>query len=181
MNTVGVRIRELRTARGMTLTALARDTGLSAGLISQVERGLTDPSLETLRRIARTLDVPLFSLFREPDVESEAVVVRRDRRMQVSSPHGGISYQRLSPGFGRLELLEGTLGPGAASSAEPWSHPSEECVTVQEGRLVVEVGGQHHELEPGDSCYFDSRSPHRYVNPTGEPTVFLVAITPPSY
>src|SRR5688572_23233740 len=97
MNTVGVRIREVRTARGMTLTGLARSTGLSAGLISQVERGLTNPSLETLRRIARTLDVPLFSLFREPDAESEAVVVRRERRMQVSSPHGGIRYQRLSP------------------------------------------------------------------------------------
>src|SRR5919106_6491606 len=81
MNTVGVRIRELRTGRGMTLTALARATGLSAGLISQVERRLTDPSLETLRRIARTLDVPLFSLFREPDADSGAVVIRRDRRM----------------------------------------------------------------------------------------------------
>jgi transcriptional regulator with XRE-family HTH domain len=181
MNTVGVRIRELRTARGMTLTGLARSTGLSAGLISQVERGLTDPSLETLRRVARTLDVALFSLFREPDAESEAVVVRRERRMQVSSPHGGIRYQRLSPGFGRLELLEGTLEPGAASSSEPWSHPSEECVTVQEGQLVVEVGAQRYELGPGDSCYFDSRSPHRYVNPTRERSVFLVAITPPSY
>ncbi|WP_219419603.1 helix-turn-helix domain-containing protein [Pseudonocardia nigra] len=178
---VGVRIRELRTGRGMTLTELARTTGLSPGLISQVERGLTDPSLETLRRIARILDVPLFSLFREPDAESGAVVVRRDRRMQVSSPHGGISYQRLSPGSGRLELLEGTLEPGAASSATPWSHPSEECVTVQEGRLLVEVGTERHELAPGDSCYFDSRSPHRYVNPTQRPTVFLIAITPPSY
>jgi transcriptional regulator with XRE-family HTH domain len=178
---IGVRIRELRTDRGMTLTELARTTGLSAGLISQVERGLTDPSLETLRRIARTLDVPLFSLFREPDVESVAVVVPRDRRMQVSSPHGGISYQRLSPGSGKLELLEGTLEPGAASSPKPWSHPSEECVTVREGRLLVEVGAERHELGPGDSCYFDSRCPHRYVNATAARTVFLVAITPPSY
>ena len=178
---VGVRIRELRTARGMTLTELARTAGLSAGLISQVERGLTDPILETLRRVARVLDVPLFSLFREPEAEPGAVVVRQDRRMQVSSPHGGISYQRLSPGSGKLELLEGTLEPGAASSAEPWSHPSEECVAVQEGRLLVEVGPQRYELGPGDSCYFDSRSPHRYVNPTERPTVFLVAIAPPSY
>jgi transcriptional regulator with XRE-family HTH domain len=178
---VGVRIRELRTGRGMTLTALARATGLSAGLISQVERGLTDPSLETLRRIARTLDVPLFSLFREADDDSDALVVRRDRRMQVSSPHGGITYQRLSPGSGRLELLEGSLEPGAASSPTPWSHPSEECVTVQQGRLLLEVGTQRYELDAGDSCYFDSRSPHRYVNPTTQPTVFLVAVTPPSY
>jgi transcriptional regulator with XRE-family HTH domain len=178
---VGIRIRELRAGRGMTLTELARTTGLSAGLISQVERGLTDPSLETLRRIARILDVPLFSLFHEPDADAGAVVVRRDRRMQVSSPHGGIDYQRLSPGSGKLELLEGTLEPGAASSDRPWSHPSEECVTVQDGQLVVEVGAQRYELAPGDSCYFDSRSPHRYVNPTQRPTVFLVAITPPSY
>jgi transcriptional regulator with XRE-family HTH domain len=181
MNAVGVRIRELRTVQGMTLTELARSTGLSVGLISQVERGLTDPSLETLRRIARTLDVPLFRLFREPDPEPEVAVVRRERRMQVSSPHGGVDYQRLSPGFGRLELLEGTLDPGAVSAAQPWSHPSEECVTVQRGRLVVEVGAQRYELERGDSCYFDSRAPHRYVNPTQEPVVFLVAVTPPSY
>ncbi|HYH31916.1 MAG TPA: cupin domain-containing protein [Pseudonocardia sp.] len=178
---VGIRIRELRTERGMTLTELARTTGLSAGLISQVERGLTDPSLETLRRIARTLDVPLFSLFRAAEPDSGAAVVRRERRMQVSSPHGGISYERLSPGSGKLELLEGTLEPGAASSAKPWSHPSEECVTVQEGRLLVEVGTARYELGPGDSCYFDSRAPHRYVNPAELATVFLVAITPPSY
>ncbi|TQM09603.1 helix-turn-helix domain-containing protein [Pseudonocardia kunmingensis] len=178
---VGIRIRELRSDRGMTLTGLARSTGLSAGLISQVERGLTDPSLETLRRIARVLDVPLFSLFRDAEPDSDAVVVRRDRRMQVSSPHGGISYQRLSPGSGKLELLEGTLEPGAASSAKPWSHPSEECVTVLSGQLLVEIGSARHDLETGDSCYFDSRSPHRYVNPTERRTVFLVAITPPSF
>jgi transcriptional regulator with XRE-family HTH domain len=178
---VGLRIRELRTERGMTLTELARTSGLSAGLISQVERGLTDPSLETLRRVARTLDVPLFSLFREAEPDSGAAVVRRDRRMQVSSPHGGISYERLSPGSGKLELLEGTLEPGAASSERPWSHPSEECVTVLQGQLLVEVGTARYELAAGDSCYFDSRSPHRYVNPTERLTVFLVAITPPSF
>jgi transcriptional regulator with XRE-family HTH domain len=178
---VGNRIRELRGERGMTLTGLARSTGLSAGLISQVERGLTDPSLETLRRIARVLDVPLFSLFREAESETAAVVVRRDRRMQVSSPNGGISYQRLSPGSGKLELLEGTLEPGAASAATPWSHPSEECVTVLSGRLLVEIGSARHDLGAGDSCYFDSRSPHRYRNPTECRTVFLVAVTPPSF
>lgn len=164
----------------MTLVELARTTGLSAGLISQVERGLTDPSLETLRRIARTLEVPLFSLFQDI-TEGAVAVVRRDRRMLVRSPQGGITYARISPGNGKLEVLEGTLGPWASSSAEPWSHPSEECVVVQRGSLLAEVAGEAFELGPGDSCYFDSRRPHRYVNPSDEPATFLISITPPSY
>lgn len=177
---VGSRIRELRTSRGLTLARLAELTGLSTGLISQVERDITDPSLETLRRVARALDLPLFSLFRDED-QASSVVVRADRRIRVASPHGHISYARVSPGAGRLELLEGTLEPGGESSPEPWSHPSEECVVVLEGRVVVEVGADKHDLREGDSCYFDSRSPHRYVNPDVSTARFLVAVTPPSY
>lgn len=177
---IGPHLRELRQKRNLTLKQLAERTGLSTGLLSQVERSIHDPSLETLRRLAKTLDVPLFSLFAEEDLQQVAVV-RRERRMKVSSPHGGISYTRLSPGSGRLELLEGCLEPGAASSPEPWSHPSEECVLAQAGELLVEVGESRIRLEPGDSCYFDSRVPHRFVNPGTETATFLVSVTPPSY
>lgn len=170
----------MRTSQGLTLAHLAEQTGLSTGLISQVERDITDPSLETLRRVARALDVPLFSLFRDDD-QSATAIVRADRRVRVASPHGQITYARVSPGSGRLELLEGTLEPGGESSPEPWSHPSEECVVVLHGLLVVEVDAEEHTLDVGDSCYFDSRLPHRYRNPYGDPTRFLVAVTPPSY
>jgi mannose-6-phosphate isomerase-like protein (cupin superfamily) len=54
-------------------------------------------------------------------------------------------------------------------------------VLVLRGRLVVEVSGFDHELEEGDSCYFDSSLPHRYLNPGEEPTDFIIAATPPSY
>jgi DNA-binding XRE family transcriptional regulator/quercetin dioxygenase-like cupin family protein len=177
---IGARIRQLRTERGLTLAQLAAATGVSSGLISQVERDLADPSLETLRKIAKVLDLPLFSLFQEPDGEAVAVV-RRGGRMVVKSPAGGISYTRVSPGHGRLEVLEGHLLPGGSSAAEPWTHPSEECVLVLRGRLVVEVAGAEHLLEAGDSCYFDSALPHRYLNPGDEPADFLIAATPPSY
>lgn len=177
---IGVRIRELRQARNMTVKDLAAAADVSTGLISQVERGLTDPSLETLRRMARALGLPLFDLFRHEEQEAVAVV-RRERRMLVRSPHSGIGYSRVSPGHGRLEVLEGTLEPGGASSPEAWSHPSEECVVVTAGRLVIEVAGERHELEPGDACYLDSRLPHRYLNESGEPATFLVSVTPPSY
>lgn len=177
---IGIRIRELRQAREMTIKDLAAAADVSTGLISQVERGLADPSLETLRRFARVFDLPLFDLFRQ-DEPAAVAVVRGDRRMLVSSPHGGVAYARISPGAGRLELLEGTLAPQVASSPRPWSHPSEECLVVLSGRLVVEVADERYLLEPGDSCYFDSRLPHRYLNETDEPAKFLVAVTPPSH
>jgi mannose-6-phosphate isomerase-like protein (cupin superfamily) len=78
-------------------------------------------------------------------------------------------------------MLQGRLEPGGASSAEPWAHPSEECLVVTAGRLVVEVADERHPLGPGDSCYFDSRLPHRYVNEGDEPATFLLAASPPSY
>lgn len=176
---VGTRIRALRTARGMTVTELARRAEVSTGLISQVERELSDPSLVTVRKIARALDIPLFSLFEEAEPDDVAVV-RKDRRMSVQSP-GGIAYSRISAGRGRLEVLHGVLTPGGASAAEPWSHPSEECVLVTVGRLVVEVAGQEYPLGVGDSSQFDSRLPHRYVNPHGRQAEFILSITPPSY
>lgn len=164
----------------MTLTELARRTGLSPGLISQVERGQTNPSLDTLRRVAEALDVPIFELLDEA-VPERVAVVRKDRRMLVGSPHGGIAYTRISPGRGQLEVLEGALEPGGASAQEPWSHPSEECIVVTGGNLVIEVDGNEHELSTGDSCYFDSRRPHRYLNRSAEQTTFIVTVTPPSY
>lgn len=177
---LGYRIREVRSARGLTLTALADAAGLSAGLISQVERGLADPSLETLRRIAKVLEIPLFSLFRQEETGTVAVV-RKDRRTQVRSPDHDIVYSRISPGSGRLEVLHGTLGPHSDSAAEPWWHPSEECLVVLSGQLVVEVAGRDYELAGGDSCYFDSHLPHRYRNAADQPAEFIVTITPPSY
>ncbi|ALG09555.1 XRE family transcriptional regulator [Kibdelosporangium phytohabitans] len=177
---IGERIRELRTARSMTATELARAADVSVGMISQVERGITDPSLETVRRIAKVLDTPVFSLFRESGAEPVAVV-RKDRRMTVRSPHSEIVYERVSAGAGRVEVLEGVLEPGAASSDPGWTHPSDECVVVLTGRLVVEVNDDRFVLKAGDSATFDSRNPHRYLNETAKPVRFLLAVTPPSY
>lgn len=177
---VGERIRAVREQRDLSARALANRAGLSAGLISQVERGITDPSLHTLRAIAKALETPLFDFFAAPD-SADVAVVRADARMALRAPHGGLTYTRLSPGAGRIELLEGVLEPGGASSQEPWSHPSEECVVVAEGELVVEVRGRDQLLDAGDSCYFDSRLPHRYRNDSARPARFTLAITPPSY
>lgn len=177
---IGDRIRELRQERGFSVRQLAQRAGVSIGLISQVERGINDPSLQTLRAISKAFDVPLFDLF-QATAASDVAIVRADRRATVGAPHGAVSYQRISGSSGRLEVLEGILAAHAESSVEPWAHPSEECAAVLEGALVVEVNGTTYELAVGDSCHFDSRLPHRYLNHSDAPARFIVAITPPSY
>ena len=180
MNLLGDRIRAVRQERQLTVRHLASSAGVSPALISQVERGINDPSLDTLRRIAQALGIPLFDLFQQPE-EPGVAVVRSNARMQIRSPHGELTYSRISPGFGKVEVLEGVLEPGGSSSEKPWSHPSEECAVVISGRLVVEVDSDRSELVRGDSCYFDSRLPHRYINEAKTPAVFLLSITPPSF
>ncbi|TNC25775.1 cupin domain-containing protein [Amycolatopsis alkalitolerans] len=174
------RIRDYRVSRGLTVRELATRAGVSSGLISQVERGIADPSLETMRKIARVLEIPLFSLFQDEE-PSKVAVIRRGDRATIGSPHSTITYSRASRGGSRLEVLEALLEPGSVSATEPRGHPSEECVVALSGCLVVEVMGERHELAEGDSCHFDSNLPHRFLNESGEPTRFLVSVTPPSY
>lgn len=174
------RVREFRTAKGLTVRELARRAEVSTGLISQVERGVTDPSLETMRKIARVLDVPLFSLFLE-DESGGVAVIRRTERFTIGSPHSTVTYTRASRGSGRLEVLEATLEPGSASAEVLRGHPSEECVVCLSGRLAIEFDGERHILEEGDSAHFDSNLPHRYANAADTPTRYLVSVTPPGY
>lgn len=177
---VGARIRSVRQRRGLSLRGLSAQADVSIGMLSQIERGVTDPSLQTLRQVSRALDVPLFDFF-QPAEPTSVAVVRRDRRVGLAAPHSEVAYTRVSHGSGQLEMLEGTLAPGGASSPEPWSHASEECAVVTAGTVTVEVADNAHVLEVGDSCYFDSRLPHRYVNDGDEPAVFILAVTPPSF
>lgn len=163
----------------MSLRALAAKAGLSVGMVSQVERGISEPSLYTMRKIAKVLEVPLFSLFNSEDHEVE--VTRVGSRITVGSPDGEIIYSRLSPSSGMIELLEGRLRPFGRSAEEPHTHPAHECVSVTDGCLTVHIEGQSYVLMTGDSCYFDSNHPHYYENTTDKTSVFILAVSPPSF
>ena len=178
--TLGGRIRALRHDRSLSVRQLAAEVGVSAATISQVERDINDPSLNTLRRIARALDTPIFDLFTVPGASTPRVI-RHAERILAHAAHGEIEYWRVSPPGSKVEVLEGVLAPGTASSQEMWAHPAEECAVVLTGALQLEVGDELHELTVGDSASFDSRLPHRYVNPGSRTAQFIVSVTPPSY
>lgn len=175
-----LRIREIRQGKGMKIAEVAKAAGVSGPLLSQVERGRVDPSLETLRQIARVLEVPLFSLFAVEQGATQVKVVRLGEETTITSPGGDLVYAKKSTSGGDLEVLVGSMLPGGVSHKTPWTHLSEECVIVTKGKLTVEVSGVAHELEVGDSCHFDSRLPHRFANSTDEVAEYVVAVTPPS-
>ncbi|AWN48317.1 transcriptional regulator [Methylobacterium terrae] len=172
---VGQRLRGLRRERGLSLKAVAGSTGLSIGYLSQVERGLSSPSLRVLTRVADLLGVGLGALF--GDVEgspADGIVTRADARAALTLWRAGITKQLLTQGDGTLSLFLMQLAPLAGTGDQPLIHDGEEAGLVMEGALVLTVEGSTAELGRGDSFRFASRRPHRYRNPsTDRPAVVL--------
>lgn len=181
---VGKEIRLLRKARETTITELAAATGLSPGYLSQVERGISNPSVKALHSISRALGVTISWFFppaAQEDDDLRDIVVRADkrRRLRFSS---GITDELLSPDLGgEIELLRCIFGPHSESGPEAYTHRGEEAGIVISGTLHLWVGDKHIVLEEGDSFAFKSVLPHRYANPTDRETVVIWSITPPSY
>jgi transcriptional regulator with XRE-family HTH domain len=177
---IGEGIRRERLRRGLTLAQLAAQVNLTVSALSQIERGASDPSISSLRRIAQAFDVPMFQ-FLVGSVQRE-IVVRKDRRTRLTFPDRELEYELVSADTsGEFEVLSLTLSPGGATSAGPNSHASEECAVVLSGRVVAEVAGQLHELSAGDSIKIHRELPHRFVNPGAEPAEVLIVISPPTF
>jgi transcriptional regulator with XRE-family HTH domain len=181
---LGQQIRSLRQSQAVTLARLAERTGLSIGHLSQVERGLSTPTIRQLQAISTGLGVRIGWFF-QPDPEPEratATIVRATQRRELRYAGLGMTDHLLTPSLeGRLELLLSTLEPGATSGEEPYSHEGEEAGLVLEGTLELWIDCEHHLLEQGDSFAFASTRSHRYRNPGKTTTRVVWAITPASY
>lgn len=163
----------------MSLRDLAARSGLSPTLLSQVERGVREPSLKTLRALGAVFGSASATLFSEPG----PIVVHHSRpgqRSKLQTPSGMVQYERLTPNNGQLEMLRGVLEPGETSSAEPWAHTAVECAYVIEGAITIEVDGQGTLVTAGESLTFDASHPHRYVNNGRTTGVYLTVSTPPT-
>jgi transcriptional regulator with XRE-family HTH domain len=178
---LGSTVRAQRERRGMTIASLARKVGVSAAAISQIESGAVQPSLATLRRLAASLEIPVFRLFLP--VEEEAVnVVRLEDRVTIGRPSSGARYQLLSPSMqGQLEVMEVNVDSGQASAPEMLSHGGEECLVILTGRGALEFGDAVIDLRAGDAATFQGTIPHRLRNTGRRELRALSIITPPSF
>ncbi|MBK5230597.1 MAG: helix-turn-helix transcriptional regulator [Thermoleophilia bacterium] len=179
---VGRRVHALREAMQLSLRDLSERCGVSAPMLSQVERGETSPTLSVAARIASGFDLSLSQLLRLDETHHVVVVTKDERRAgnQRSSDH---TFELLTPPLPgqRVELSEHRLKPGAATGGEgdaPIHEPgSRETVALRLGRLDLLIDGERHTLAAGDSVTFDADLPHHFENPGADEAIFLAVTT----
>ncbi|NBD31372.1 MAG: helix-turn-helix domain-containing protein [Alphaproteobacteria bacterium] len=179
--TLGADLRALRKTRGLTLADLAARLDRSVGWLSQVERDLSDPSIDDLREIAQVLDVSVSSLFRAATAPGEdGLIVRADHRRPIGNRAAGLVEALLSPDLtDDFEVVHSTFEPGARLPT-PVTRPTQEVGYIVSGHLHLEIGARAFDLGPGDSFRIRGE-PFRWHNPTDTPCVAIWVIAPPVY
>jgi transcriptional regulator with XRE-family HTH domain len=181
-NGVGPRIRALREAMDLSLRDLAERSGVSAPMLSQVERGETSPTLHVASRIASGLELRLSQLLRL-DEDGAVSVVRRDERRKGPTRGSGHSYEILTPPLPgqRAELSRHTLGAGALTGGPgdpPMHEPgSRETAVVEAGSVTLHCDGRTYALQAGDCVTFDADLPHHFENPGPDEAVLLAVVS----
>ena len=161
---IGSQVRQFRIDQGMTVSDLAREAGLSMGMLSKVENGLTSPSLATLNGLANALNVPVTSLFRLYEEIREATYVPAGGGLDIErqGTRAGHHYKLLGHSSSRQPAVE----PYIVTLSEKldvfplFQHPGVEFIHVLEGEVAYRHASNVYSLKPGDSLYFDAEAPH---------------------
>jgi transcriptional regulator with XRE-family HTH domain len=175
---IGPRIRALREHMDLSLRDLAARSGVSAPMLSQVERGETSPTLQIASRIAAGLELRLSQLLRLDESGAVSITRAHERRQGGAAGH---AYEVLTPPEPgqRAELSRHVLAPGAATGGpgDPPIHEpgAREVAFVHVGDVVLDIDGERHALAEGDCVTFDADLPHHFENP-GEREAVLLAV-----
>ena len=179
---IGPRVRSLREAMGLSLRDLGERAGVSAPMLSQVERGETSPTLATAQRIATGLELSLSQLLRLDETEG-VTVIRAAARQPGGARQQGHTYEVLTPPLPgqRAEVASHTLAPGAATGGPgdpPMHEPgSRETAVVTHGRLRLVCDGVPHDLDTGDAVTFDADLSHHFENPGPAEAQFFAVVS----
>ena len=166
---LGARLRARRKAIGKTMQQVADEASLTIGFISQIERGISTPSLASLYNVAKALDASVDMFVSQAPRRSHSVVTHSGQRPTFKVDGTSRYYEFLERGFpeATLNACLSHVPPGHAS--ETMSHEGEDFVYLVAGTMLYEVDGIPYELGAGDTLHFDSRKPHRGTN-TGKDT-----------
>lgn len=167
---LGECIRAIRVSRNISIQELSRRTGLSNGMVSQLERGLTTPSVRSLRLMSQALQVPISHFFDpEPEQATSPYIVRRAERHFLRLTSSGVLKELLSPqGDGAVEIYELTIAPDGSSGSDFVTHEGRKAGYIIAGRVRLWLDQAPHILEPGDSFLFPGTVPYMFDNPGKE-------------
>ncbi len=180
---LGLRLRAERQRLGFSLETLSTRSGVSFGLISQLERGLGNPAYRSLRRVTEALGLPLSQLMSESERQQDAVVRAGDRHrlplLESEPEHQQVVRELLTPSAqGSLQVIRSLIPPGFSNEGKAFRHMGTECVVVESGVLTVVHGERRVELLAGDSMTYSCSVPHWWANVTDTECVVIGAVTP---
>jgi transcriptional regulator with XRE-family HTH domain len=177
---LGRTIRALRKRQGRTLANVAGEAGISVSLLSQVEHGVVDPSLDSLRDIADALGVPPFKLLAERPINRR--IVRAGEGTPLALPDSDVELFLLSPSLeGPFEVVRWTLRAGGVTARHPRGHGGVEAMYILEGTVQIEVGDETVELRRGDFFTIEAQIPHRARAVGDWPASGIFVVSPPSF
>lgn len=182
VQTLGADLRALRKARGLTLSDMAEQLGRSVGWLSQVERDMSEPSINDLRHIAKSLGVSVSMLFSHAPAPADEAgyVVRKGARRPIGSGEAGLVEELLSPDLtDDFEMVHSTFAPHSRIG-EAVTRPTQEVGYLLAGKLDLVISGTRFTVEPGDSFRIRGE-PFEWINPYDKPAVAIWVIAPPVY
>lgn len=179
---VGSKIKTIRKKKNMSIASLASQSGISAGMISQIENRKVVPSITVMWKIAKTLGVNIGYFFDETIDQLPNPVVRKDERKKILIGKSKCLYEMLTPDLNRkIEYLLITLEAKSEKTRDFVNHEGEECGYVIQGVLKVHLQDTVYDLYEGDSISFNSNIPHYFENAGEGKCISIWAMTPPSF
>jgi transcriptional regulator with XRE-family HTH domain len=175
---VSANLRRLRVKRGLSLERLAQRSGVSRAMLSQIELGRSAPTITSLWKVARALDVTFSALIAEGGTGAPAVVTAQSCRI-ITNQAGTFSSRALFPAgeSRRTEFYELRLKASGAEHAPPHPAGTTENLVVSSGSVEIEVDRALHRLEAGDAIFFAADVPHVYRNVTAREAVMYLVMT----
>lgn len=182
----GRRLRLRRKVRGLSLQEVAAKSGVSIGQLSQIERGLSAPSLKSLGAVCAALDMPMGWLFDRPagtPLAEADTIVRAGCRRFLDLGHKGMTKELLTPdAVPGIQMMRIVIRPGGSSGDEPYNNETgSKCGLVATGTLGLEVDGRRFRIERGDSFAFAARSMIRFWCEGDTPCEVIWVVTPAVY
>ena len=187
---VGSKIKELRFDINMSAKDLAAQAKISVGMLSQLENGSTQGSVETLRKIARVLNTTLAQLFTndennitKKEDDDSLYIVKKDERKKIAFPDPLYNCELLVPDLqGDIEFVLVNLEPNRITEdIIPHTKGGEECNYVLKGEIVVTLKDKEFKLKKGDCIRFNPATPHKIENRSKKKASYVSAITPVSF
>lgn len=159
---IGSSIRSLRKSRRMTLQQLAKETGLSTGYLSNIERNITSPTLMNIQKICEIFNSSLGDLL-ERNAEEKIIIRKEDREITIDEEHS-MRIETIDFGIENTSFLWAELPPMSETKEEWWTHEFGEVGTVISGEMTVNIDGEEFDLKKGDSVYVKAHTRHSYYN-----------------